>query len=382
MLTLRDALESALVENPDDVATHFAYADYLQERGDPRGEFIQLQLALEDRWRTPMERQKLQALAGEMLQDHERDWLGILADELLGSESERDWACSFLAPAPTEHGFARGWLDRLVLRDSPEYARRIKLGPLLCLAPEARLLRELVLEYDDGLVEALRDACLLNLRVFQLGKSMTRFQDLPWVAESPSVPALIAAFPHLEELRLFAKDYAAHELFSLPNLSSLRILEVHYLSARYPLEALAGNPALGKLSHLLLDPHPFLEPCIDLAGVRAIVQSPHLVSLTHLHLHRSDLGDVGCSEIVTSGILKRLQVLDLRHGEITDTGARILADCPDLRRLERLDVERNGLTQTGIDSLRRVLGPNLHAEHQQTPNELAQRQYLYEADLE
>src|SRR5262249_2368564 len=45
---LREALEEAIFESPDDVASHAAYADYLQEQGDPRGEFIQVQLALED----------------------------------------------------------------------------------------------------------------------------------------------------------------------------------------------------------------------------------------------------------------------------------------------------------------------------------------------
>ena len=74
-------------------------------------------------------------------------------------------------------------------------------------------------------------------------------------------------------------------------------------------------------------------------------------------------------------------MLDLRHGEITDTGARILADCPDLRRLELLDIERNALTQTGIDILRRVLGPALRGDNQQTTEELARQQYLYDEDF-
>ena len=45
---LRLALEQALVENPDDLAAHAAYADLLMEEGDPRGEFIQVQLALDE----------------------------------------------------------------------------------------------------------------------------------------------------------------------------------------------------------------------------------------------------------------------------------------------------------------------------------------------
>src|SRR5436190_22265883 len=43
----RRALEQALAEDPDDLAAHSAYADLLVELGDPRGEFIQVQLALE-----------------------------------------------------------------------------------------------------------------------------------------------------------------------------------------------------------------------------------------------------------------------------------------------------------------------------------------------
>src|SRR5437870_4588525 len=38
---MREALESALVANPDDLANHMAYADWLSDQGDPSGEFIQ-----------------------------------------------------------------------------------------------------------------------------------------------------------------------------------------------------------------------------------------------------------------------------------------------------------------------------------------------------
>jgi uncharacterized protein (TIGR02996 family) len=376
MLSLRDALESALVENPDDLATHYAYADYLQEQGDPRGEFIQLQLALEDTQRSGAEWRKMQARAKELLQVHHRQWLGVLADELLPSEEDSDeyplrwWFTNYL----TEHQFARGWLDCLAVRDNAEYGRSPdRLGPLLCLAPESRLLRKLILECDDGLVETLLDSpFLLNLRVLQVGRSSL-------FVESARLAGLIGKLPRIEELRLFAYGYNADHLFALSNLSSLRILQVYDFDEVHPLEVLAANAALSNLTHLLL--HPIPVSLIDLTGVRAILKSRHLRSLTHLQLHRSDLGDVGCTEIVTSGILKRLKVLDLRYGEITDAGARILADCPDLRRLELLDIERNALTQTGIDMLRRVLGPALRGDSQQTAEELAQRQYLYGEDF-
>ena len=82
-LSPRNAL-AALVENPDDLATHRAYADYLQEQGDPRGEFIQVQLALEEPERTTKERQELERRERELLEEHGREWLGGLAGRLLG----------------------------------------------------------------------------------------------------------------------------------------------------------------------------------------------------------------------------------------------------------------------------------------------------------
>src|SRR5262249_2081234 len=190
---------------------------------------------------------------------------------------------------------------------------------------------------------------------------------------------LIAKLPRLEQLYLFEMGLGC-QWFRLPNLTALKTIQIAQLDRRNCLGQLASNPALGNLTQLSLDSRNARPSFVDLDGVRAILNSPHLRSLTNLRLHRSDLGDVGCSEIVTSGILKRLKVLDLRYGEITDTGARILADCPDLRRLELLDIERNALTQAGIDALRRVLGPALRGDNQQTPEELAQRQYLFDED--
>ncbi|MBY0458946.1 MAG: TIGR02996 domain-containing protein, partial [Gemmataceae bacterium] len=45
---LQPALEAALVANPDELTAYSAYADYLTEEGDPRGEFVSVQLALEE----------------------------------------------------------------------------------------------------------------------------------------------------------------------------------------------------------------------------------------------------------------------------------------------------------------------------------------------
>ena len=40
-------LEKSIFKNPDDATAHRAYADWLTQQGDPRGEFIRVQLELE-----------------------------------------------------------------------------------------------------------------------------------------------------------------------------------------------------------------------------------------------------------------------------------------------------------------------------------------------
>src|SRR5262249_2279531 len=128
--TLQRALEEALVADPDDLAAHSAYADWLSEQSDPhlraRGEFIQVQLALEDTSHGPAARQRLQAREAELLAAHRAGWLGPLAEHF-PPEDEAD-TCRF----------ARGWIDALHIdRLNAAMARA------LVDAPQLRLLRRL-----------------------------------------------------------------------------------------------------------------------------------------------------------------------------------------------------------------------------------------------
>src|SRR5260370_1225568 len=125
--SLRLALESALVESPDDLATHRAYADLLMEQGDPRGELIQVQLALEEEGLSPAERQRLKVRELQLLA-HEREWLGPLAPHLL---DQPDHGNDFL--------LARGWLDIVEL-----FELNRDVAEALAACPLARLLRDLI----------------------------------------------------------------------------------------------------------------------------------------------------------------------------------------------------------------------------------------------
>jgi uncharacterized protein (TIGR02996 family) len=406
---LQQSLEQALVEDPDDLAAHSAYADYLAEQGDPRGELIQVQLALEDPARSPKERAGLRQREEDLLRQHAPHWLGDVGRFLVGDWSGPD--------KPFHYQFARGWLDLVRTMPAPE-----AILASLARSPEARLLRRLEVVYDmrfhpfdfdlEGPNSALTDdeqenelyeeATLLppllaspylrNLRVFKLGYSDFADQLAHSTMVAPfgtcsaqEVIELLRKNPHLEELYLNTGLTGIERLFALPALGNLRVLQYYYgtdydsrppRGPGYPLTNLAGNASLGGLTTLRL--HPGRDTVIDIDQLDAILRSPNLPSLAHLQVHMTTFEDEGCRRIVHSGILRRLTTLDIGYGNMTDEGARLLADCPDLKHLDVLDVSRNVLTARGIALLQEV-GIRVVANDQHAPDDNA---YLYEVDVE
>jgi uncharacterized protein (TIGR02996 family) len=396
--SLREALEKAVIANPDDLASHMAYADYLAEENDPRGEFMQVQIALEDPQKPAAERKKLQKREKELLKAHGRTWLGELAPYFLDPQK----APEYQDPFSCSYTFARGWLDTLEVKHfSVAFTRT------LVRSPQTQLLRRLALadevfeeegEYeagDDvpegswapGLYPLVRSPYLGNVRILQVGELAgedDQYYDCHTNGEAAI--GLVKKMPRLEELYLLAHGVDMDQLFGLKTLNNLRVLQVYHVNGNYPLQKLANNPSLGKLTHLLLMPHSADEgePYIRLAGVRALVRSKNLPSLTHLQLRMTDAGDKGCEEIVASGILKRLKGLDLRFGRVGEDGARILAACPDLRNLESLNLAGNCLTQAGIRALQ-ATGVSLQADKQWTSSgneENDYENYLFQGDIE
>jgi uncharacterized protein (TIGR02996 family) len=399
--SLKESLEAALVENPDDLASHMAYADYLSEQGDPRGEFIRVQLQLEDASRSADERASLKAQEAKLLKSHGKKWLGDLGHILLRKTK---------MPGTDLQGkgtFARGWLDSVSVR-----GYNVNFTRTLAESPEVRLLRWLELEdneyemdgeYETGddipedcvdpqLYPLMHSPYLGNVRVFVLGEMIRPEEEIEAIdggfncgTSGDGAVGLVNSFPKLEELYLLAGEVDTAQLFSLKTLHNLRILQVYH-ARDYPLARLAKNPSLGKLTHLLLHPHALDddEAYIRLPAVRALVRSTNLPSLTHLRLRLSDMGDAGVKEIISSGILKRLKVLDLRHGCITDAGARLLAECPDAKNLELLDLTHNAMTEAGIQAMCDA-GIKIEAGHQWTAGETGdygEYEYLYAGDIE
>jgi uncharacterized protein (TIGR02996 family) len=69
-----EALFQAILDNPDDEALRLVYADFLEERGDPRAEFIRVQSALAHLGAGDPRRPELEFRESLLLTAHQRDW--------------------------------------------------------------------------------------------------------------------------------------------------------------------------------------------------------------------------------------------------------------------------------------------------------------------
>src|SRR5262245_10585355 len=86
-----EALEASIRANPHDVNAIAAYADWLQEHDDVRGEFIQVQLSLENESLPKAERKKLQKREQELLEEHGSEWVGEWAEHPDVGQSTDEW---------------------------------------------------------------------------------------------------------------------------------------------------------------------------------------------------------------------------------------------------------------------------------------------------
>src|SRR5438552_3203827 len=117
----------AIAEDPEDDVPRLVFADWLEERGDSRGEFMRLQVHLARFSESDRRRVGLEARERELLDRHAVDWLGPL----------RNWSCGWrfvrgllaleidaeaLLAIPSGEQEACSWVERVKLWRLPERA--------------------------------------------------------------------------------------------------------------------------------------------------------------------------------------------------------------------------------------------------------------------
>lgn len=415
-------LEKALIANPNDLATHAAYADHLMELGNPLGELIQVQLALEDESRSAADRKTLKTQEAKLLKTLRPKIIGQLHEAFTGSWSGPD--------KPFHVEIERGWLKMVRTLPFPG-----GIVALLAASPEIRLLQRLEVIYDmeyhpwdfDSVMKGPKAALnkidnegdeeeedddmyssdtydaadilpplvgckhLEALRAFKLGFSDPEndfaHSTMVGVFNNITAKALLKFLqrcPNLEELYFNTSVNDVKSLFSYDGFHKLRVLQYYYgensygrREKTYPLALLAKNPSLGNITTLKF--HPGREAELNLEDVQALLKATNMPKLTHLQLHMTTYGDDLIEPLIKSKIMQRLEVLDIGYGNLTDEGARELAAAPDLKHLKVLNIHRNALTVKGIAYLKATGVPLVGAKEQHDSEET---DYLYEVDRE
>lgn len=371
MMTTREALEAALVANPDDTALHAAYADLLIEDGDPRGESIRLALLAEDRNQPASQLRAIEQAMYELRLRHEAEWLGPLAWFL-----ERPRARSVAEPMEPNVSvvWRRGWIDAVRIGQLNQ-----ELIAAIAACPLTRLLGELSIEQNRSETRRVGAASVpgeedvdlddftahldmmpladagrfRNLRVFKLGSFVDGILADGWDMEE-----YLGEANRLEDVRVCCEPFSSAFLFggNFSRLLSLQTIHITGRQSHVPFALLGNSQTSQDLRTLFIDTES-LGPTegdrheLSDRDFHALHRPECLPVLEYFTLRDSSVGDNGLRLILEAPFYRRLKGLDLCRCNITDEGADLLANHPHTPQFEYLRLAGNQLSPIGIDAL-------------------------------
>jgi uncharacterized protein (TIGR02996 family) len=306
-----------IIANPDDDVPRLIYADWLEEQGNPRGEFIRVQCELAMLKKTQVRYRELRAREQELWESHGLEWVkgfpfslrrcvfrrGFIEESAVAlSYFVRNWS-KICRLTPLRHVTFTQVRDQLkILEDCPglEMLRSIRLKNAypnvntqpLARSPHLKNIETIMGRWSNsGLIELSKSSAVGNLRTLIL-EGQFSIQAVEALADAPqlklqhlnfSYGILTRAVPiiaraqfgqTLEELVINGVDIT-DDIFiqlmespSLPVIKDLRASNMDLqLGVHGPgLEALAKNPRLANLRMLSLANHPLSYRSIEAIG--------------------------------------------------------------------------------------------------------------------
>jgi uncharacterized protein (TIGR02996 family) len=378
---LADDHERRLIEQvlaaPEDDAPRLVYADWLTLRGDPRGEFIQLQcrLAAEP---DDANRRAMRVAENKLLAAHEATWLRPLLEQL-----------------PNQHVFerykfehARGFVERakVTLACLPDLDALFELAPALreleltlgMVEPSPYVFaqpsiagafaghvfeRLVALELDlvgggnPVALEVAGAATLCKLTRLAIKASVwgeaAQFYNVPpdQVVLDDRGAAALAASPHLRGVKRLGLASNRLTLAGVRAIANgawrLESLDLGYntLESEGLADALAG-PALANLRELSL-----CGTWIPPGEAARLASSGMLAQLAELDLENCALGAPGMIAFCDALALPSLRRLRVERNSLGDAGALAIAGCPTFVQLHDLEAGHNRIGQKGGNAI-------------------------------
>lgn len=283
-----------ILARPEEDAPRLVYADWLEEQGDPRAEFIRLQCQLAARGRLDP--------AYEHLCDRSSATL---------NEFGELWRAELPAWARAGCEFRRGFVERVAVWSREHFPY---LGELWQYAP----IQTLALHDFAGAMPQFVETGVLNwLPNLELLDSRAGFQELR------------------DLLRLTDEDQDGK-----PDALGIRRLAILGLEIRdAALVFLANKAELPELRTLEM-----LRCSMTDRGLSLFADTSRLPKMNWLDLSENELGDPGASFLANASNRRNLEQLHLREAGITDEGVRYLAEATFADNLLVLNLSGNRLS--------------------------------------
>ena len=367
-----DGFLTRVREVPDADEPRLIYADWLDEQGDPRGEFIRVQVALARMPGHGRRRAELARVEGKLLARHADVWAAPFRGLATGPVFRRGFveevkvtARQFLAHADAL--FAAGPVRHLHLLDLGTHLTPAFLSPHLAKLTGLTVFAQHI---GPSLARAVADSPhLARLKVLRLGRNHVGDGGGELLANAPHLAGL-------EELDLGENELgeAGGRALAAPRFAGLRRLELG-LNAVGPVAAvaIAASQRLPVLERLGLEgnrvggprlattePSAFFRVAsLDLsgndltaAGLGSILGDLRAAGVRELDLSSNEgLGDAAVERLAGSAVTAGLHTLRLARVRMTDAGLTALAGSPHVVRLAALDVSNNSVGDDGFRAL-------------------------------
>lgn len=312
-----------ILANPDDITARLVYADWLEERADPRSEFIRVQCRLAELTEEDAEYRKLEERSLQFIRKYKEQWV---AD---------------IAPLVFSPRLTRGFVEEISVgcKQLAQHHRK-----LFQLAPIRHVN---VLRLNSNWVDPLR-----NCPEWRQVRSL----DLSNQSVGPLSHRLLLGsqhFTHLEQLKLCYTDPTfLHETDAPPTLATLRELALTGNGLKTP-SAFARwwVGRLAALECLRLDQCQLTGPALT------EMLSHTFPRLRALHLAHNPLGDEGAAAIARCSRLDRLETLELQDTNLGTAGFHALAESLNFRRLRSINLSQSRPSPAAIEFILDAVQP-------------------------
>ena len=355
-------LESALAKDPTDLNAASVYADWLQGKGDPRGELAAIQIAKADA--SGAAKTKLAKAEAKLLAEYGDVFVPGLVADVQARHIKREpkksnkWGHKSWLKDTLSLGWSAGFVASLRLAiDYDEDAKLVEVLETFLAHPSSRLLQDLEVgslniadTYNySPILSVLAKAKLPALRRLFIAEFHSEQCELSW-SSLGGFSSVWKAAPNLESVVVRGGSFELGPI-KLAKAKSFEVQTGGLSGKNFKAIALAKWPALERLAIWFGTEN--YGGTANAKMVKPFLDSANIAKVTDLGLMNCDFIDDLCALLPKSKIAKRLERLDLSMGTMSDAGAEALAaGAKAFPKLRELNIERNFVSAAGLAALK------------------------------